>query len=80
MSPKEIYEDYIKTLGQESPSNTVKKWAAEFRGGRESVEDYERSGRPKEATTDKNVERVHSLIMCDRRRSLCDIAKQLGMF
>ena len=42
------------------------------------MEDYERSGRPKpfEATTDENVELVHSLIMCDRRRSLRDIPRQ----
>ena len=43
------------------------------------MEDYERSGRPKEATADRNVEIVHSLIMCDRRRSLCDIARQKGI-
>ena len=34
-----------------------------------------KSGLPKEATTDKNVELVHSLIMCDRRRSLHDIVR-----
>ena len=51
--PKEIQADFIKTVGNESPSyNTVKKWAAEFRRGRGRVEDYERSLRPKEATTD----------------------------
>ena len=57
----------------------VKKWAAEFRRGKESVEDYKRSRLPKEATTDENVEIVPSLIMCDRRRSLRDIAKQIGI-
>ena len=36
------------------------------------MEDFEQSGRPKAATTDKNVELVHSLIMCDRRRRLPD--------
>ena len=35
------------------------------------MEDYEWSGGPKEVTTD--VEFVHSLIMCDRRRSLNSI-------
>ena len=45
-------------------------------GGRECVEDYERSGRPKGATTDENVELVHSLIMCERRRRLRDIARK----
>ena len=44
------------------------------------MEDYERYGRPKEAITDENVELVHSLSMCDRRRSLRDIARQIGMF
>ena len=42
------------------------------------MEDYERSGRPKEATTDENVELVHNLIMCDRR-SLRDLARQIGI-
>ena len=42
------------------------------------MEDYERSVRPKEATTDKNVELVYSLIMCDRR-SQSDIARQMGI-
>ena len=29
------------------------------------MEDYEQSGCPKEATSDENVELVHSLTMCD---------------
>ena len=67
-----------KTLGDESPSySTGYKWAAEFRRRKESVEDYEWSGRLKETTTHENVELVHILIMCDRRRSLRDIARQI---
>ena len=30
------------------------------------MKDYELSGHPKEATTDENIELVHSLIMCDK--------------
>ena len=43
------------------------------------MEDYERSGSPKEAITDVNVELVHSLIMCDRRWRLHDIATQTAI-
>ena len=57
----------------------MKKWVAEFRGRRESLEDYERSGHPKEGTTDKYFELLHSLIMCDRRRSLRYIARQISI-
>ena len=69
MTPKD-HEDFMKTLGNESPSySTVKKWAAEIKHRRESIGDDERSGRPKDATTyKKNVEIVVSLVMCDRRR------------
>ena len=58
----------------------MKKRAGEFRRGRESLKDYELSECPKKATTDENVELVHSLIICDRRRSLHDIGRQIGMF
>ena len=47
MSPKEIHDDFIKTLLDESPTySTMKKLAAEYTRGTESVGDYKRSGRP----------------------------------
>ena len=52
----------------------MKKWAAEFKRGRDSIEDDGRSGRPKDATADENVRVVHILVMCDRRRDLQSIA------
>ena len=68
MPPKKIHEDFMETLGKESSFySTLKKWAAEFKTGRESVEDDGRSGRPKDTTADENVKVVHTLVMCDRK-------------
>ena len=40
LPPKEIHEYFMESLGKELPSHsTVKKWAAEFKRGRESIED-----------------------------------------
>ena len=69
----------METLGKESPSfSTVKKWATEFKRGRESVEDDGRSGHPKDATTDGNVKVMHTLVMCDRKGDLRSIASEVG--
>ena len=57
----------------------MKKWATEFKCGRESIEDDEKSGRPKDATTDENVEIVQNLVMCDRRQDLRSIASEVGI-
>ena len=41
MSPKEIHMTSLKLFAHESPSySSPKKWAAEFRKVRESVDDY----------------------------------------
>ena len=47
LAPKNIHTDMTATLGDDAPAlSTVKKWAAEFKRGRESLEDDPRSGRP----------------------------------
>ena len=75
--PKEMNEYIMETLRKESPIyNTMKKWAAEFKRGRESVEEYGWSGHSKDATADKIIKVVHTLIMCDRRRDLRSIASE----
>ena len=68
MPPKEIHDDFMETLGKESASySTVKKKGNRVQEGGGRVEDDERSGRPKDATTDENVEVMHTLLMCERR-------------
>jgi histone-lysine N-methyltransferase SETMAR len=57
----------------------VKKCAAEFKRGRESIEDDEWLVWPKEATNDETAEHVHDLVMCDRRRDLQSIAREMDI-
>jgi histone-lysine N-methyltransferase SETMAR len=67
----------MDTLGKKSPSySTVKKWAAEFKRGRESIGDDERPGRPKEATNDETAKAVHDhVVMCDKGRDMRSIPR-----
>jgi transposase len=59
LTPNEIHSKFIKVYGDSSPSfSTVKKWAAEFKRGRTSLEVYPREGRPKSATTPEVIEQV----------------------
>ena len=40
LTPNEIHSKFIKVYGDSSPSfSTIKKWAAEFKRGRTSLED-----------------------------------------
>ena len=79
LSPKEIHEDMVITLGDDAPSfSTVKKWTAEFKRGRESLEDHPRSGRPPTASTPEMVDKIHDLILADRRINVCYIANEVG--
>uniref|UniRef100_A0A8C4VJ42 Transposase n=1 Tax=Gopherus evgoodei TaxID=1825980 RepID=A0A8C4VJ42_9SAUR len=59
LTPKEIHEDLVATVVDDTSSYaTVKKWAAEFELRRISTEAKPRSGCPGEAATPKKVDRV----------------------
>lgn len=59
--------------------NTVRKWVREFKGGRTSVKDEQRPGRPKTASTDANIARVEKFIMDDRRVTMQEICETLRL-
>jgi histone-lysine N-methyltransferase SETMAR len=62
-----------------SPSfSTIKKWAAEFKRGRTSLEDDPREGRPKSAATPEIIEQVHDMQLDDRRMKVREIAETIG--
>jgi histone-lysine N-methyltransferase SETMAR len=78
LTPNEIYSKYIKVYRDSSPSfSTVKKWAAEFRRGRSSLEVDPREGRPKSATTPEIIEQVHDITLDDWRMKVREIAETI---
>ncbi|XP_030588657.1 histone-lysine N-methyltransferase SETMAR-like [Archocentrus centrarchus] len=80
LAPKDIHADMVATLGDDAPAlSTVQKWAAEFKRGRESLEDDQRSGRPVTATTRENIDRVHHMVMDDSRLTVNQIANAVGI-
>lgn len=80
LSPKDIHEHMVSTLGDSALSySSVKTWIAEFKRGRESVKDEPRSGRPSTSTTDENIGKVLDLIMGHRRLKIREIAKIIGI-
>ena len=80
MTPKEIHEDMVQILAEDSPSyETVKKWAAELKWGRESTKDGPRCDLPKTSTTDKKIDAIQRMIFDDKRLTVQQIAKSIGI-
>ncbi|UYV84883.1 hypothetical protein LAZ67_X003862 [Cordylochernes scorpioides] len=80
ISPKEIYEDMVDTLREDAPSySTVKKWVAAFKLGRISTEDEHRPGKPIESVTQENIDKIHDLVMLDRRMTVRQIEETLDI-
>ena len=58
----------------------VEKWLREFKTGRTSTTDAEHSERPKEVTTEEIINKVHDIVLEDRREKVrgieeaCDIS------
>src|SRR5215475_9686622 len=57
---------------------TVFKWVQRFREGREDPKDDSRSGRPSTSSGKENIDRVHSIVLSDRRLTVRMIAEELG--
>ena len=67
LTTKEIHTDMVSTLRDDAPAlSTLKKWAAEFKRGRESLEDDLRPGHPSTATTQENIDHIYQMVVNDR--------------
>jgi len=76
LTPREIHDDMVDTLGDSAPSYaTVKRWCADFKRGRRSTEDEERPGRPNEVATQRQIDAVLDTVMKDRRLTIRKIAE-----
>ena len=80
LTSKAIHADMVSTLGDDAPSYaTVKRWVGEFKRGRQSLEDDVRPGRPVTVATPEMVNKVHDIVMTDRRVTERYIASKTGI-
>ncbi|XP_030751041.1 protein GVQW3-like [Sitophilus oryzae] len=69
----DVYGDSALSL------STIKYWTAEFKRGRTIIFDDGRTGRPREVATPEVVDKIHGMVIDDRRVRVCEIAKAVGM-
>ena len=55
----------------------VKRWYADFKRGRTNTNDAERSGRPKFGRCPGKHQKLHKLVLADRKSKLREIAEEL---
>lgn len=57
----------------------IEKWFTEFRCGRSSTSDAPRSGRPKDAQTPEIIDKIHAIVLADRRLKINEIADMVNI-
>ena len=78
LKASEIKKELDTTLANSSPSyTTIKRWVAEFKMGRISTNDEPRSGRLVEVTTPGIIEKIHKIVLADRRVKVREIAESV---
>lgn len=80
LTPLQIKKELDSTLKDSSPSySMVKQWVSEFKKGRTSTSDEPRSGRPVEVTTPEMIDKIHKIVVEDRRLKVSEIAETTRM-
>ena len=57
----------------------VHKWFTEFHWGRISTSDAERLGRPKEVTSQELIDKIHDIVLNDRRLKVHEISETVNI-
>ena len=77
---KEIHRRMADVYGDSSQKySTVAKWSAEFKRGRDSLEDDPRPGRPAEVISQEMIDRVERLVLNNRRIKVAELASECGI-
>ena len=69
----------MKFTGSVPSLKTVYFWINEFKRDRTTTKDETRSGRPIEVTTSDMMEKIHHMVMEDRRIKVREISKAVGI-
>ena len=77
---KEIQRRMADVYGDSSPKySTVAKWSAEFKSGRDSLEDDPRPGNPADVISQEMIDRVERLVLNNRRIKVAKLASECGI-
>lgn len=68
-----VYRDCAPSM------TTIRYWFNEFKRGRTTVFDEDRSGRPIEVTTDDMVKKIENIVLADRRIKLREIVDAVNV-
>ena len=79
-TPTEIHSALREVCGvQTVDRSTVSRWATRFSGGRVTINDYPRPGRPKTSTDERSVKLVADFLAEDRRATCEEISQGTGI-
>ena len=77
---KEIHWRMADVYGDSSTKySTVVKWSAEFKRGRDSLEDDPRPGHPADVISQEMIDRVKRLVLNNRQIKVAELASECGI-
>ena len=77
---KEVHWRMADVYGDSCPKySTVAKWSAEFKHGRDSLEDDPKPGCPADVISQEMIDRVERLVLNNHRIKVAELASECGI-